>query len=333
MKKLVCGITPTGTLTLGHYLGVIRHFEKLQTQYEVFAFVANLHAITLPYDMKDLSENTLKIFAMYLACGVDIKRVKMFIQSDIPNHSHLGHILLCHTTLGELERMTQFKDKKVGIKSSNGTEFIPTGLLTYPTLMASDILLYDADLVLVGQDQIQHIELARDIAQRINNKLNYKVFTIPSPFIIKDGSKIMSLQEPDKKMSKSDKNVNNVIFLLDDLKDIEKKIMSAKTDSENKVYFDVVNKPGVSNLMNIYSCLKQVSIEETSAIFKDMTYKDFKVAVFNVIKEKIVPIQEKYKEIIENGVAQITRTHLKELQELSVEKMNIVQEKMGLKLC
>lgn len=290
--RLVSGITATGTLTIGNYIGAIKNFVALQDQYEMFIFVADLHAITLPIEPKTLRDNKKKIMALYLAAGLDPNKVVLFNQSDVLEHSQLANIVLTQTTMGELNRMTQFKDKSSKIKSANGTQMIPTGLYTYPTLMAADILLYNPSVVPVGSDQKQHLELTRNIAERMNAKFNTG-FNIPEPIIPKTGAKIMSLTDPSSKMSKSSDNPKSYISLLDDPKVAAKKILSAVTDSENKVYFSK-DKPGISNLLTIYSSFANISIKEAEKLFKDKNYKEFKETVAEVVQKFLINLQEKY---------------------------------------
>ena len=261
MKRILTGLKPSGELTLGSLIGCINQMVKLQDEYDSFMFVPDMHAITVKQDPKMLRERIRKNVALYLACGVDPDKNTIYLQSENLYHANLSWVLECTTYMGEASRMTQYKDK-----SSKG-ENVTVGLFTYPILMAADILLYDADYVPVGIDQKQHVELARDIALRFN-KTYGDTFKMPEPMMSEVGVKIMDLQEPTKKMSKSDETYKGVILLLDDEKTIRKKIMSAVTDSDNKIYYDKDNKPGVSNLLTIYSYLKNISIEEN----KDIKY-------------------------------------------------------------
>lgn len=297
-KRVLSGITSTGKITLGNYLGAINSFIKLQEKNELFIFIANLHAITLPIEQKKLAENTLEIAAWYFACGINPNITNVFIQSDVLEHAQLGYILLCHSYLGELERMTQFKDKMQKTKQQNKTISIPSGLLTYPTLMAADILLYDADLVPVGSDQTQHLELTKTLAERINNKYQKNLFKIPQQYQNKYAHKIMSLQEPTKKMSKSDTNLKNVIFLSDDLTTINEKIKKAVTDSENIIKYDLEKKPGVSNLLTIYASITNKTIKETEKYFANKNYNFLKTEVAKEIYNLLAPIQKKYQEFL-----------------------------------
>lgn len=298
-KNLVSGITATGTLTLGNYIGAIKTFIKNQADFNSFIFVADLHALTTPIDPNILNKNKKDIFALYLACGLDPNKSTIFFQSDISAHSELAWIITCQTNMGELSRMTQFKDKSQNIsKQGNGTETIPVGLYTYPSLMAADIMLYDPEYVPVGVDQKQHLELTRKLIQRINK--NFKLdFTIPKPLIPKLGDKIYSLQDPTSKMSKSDKNINASIYLLDDPEIAYKKIQKAITDSENKIYVSD-SKPGIKNLLTIYASLKNISLKESEQYFINKDYKALKNEVGIVVKEFLIELQKKYREVVIN---------------------------------
>lgn len=298
MKRSLSGIKPTGNLTLGNYIGALREFSKYQGEdHENFIFIADLHALTLPIDPAFLRANTKDIVAFYLAAGLDPEKTTIFLQSDVSAHSELNTILQNYAYMGELSRMTQFKDKSQKLNN----EAIGLGLFAYPVLMACDILLYDIDVVPVGEDQTQHVELCRDLARRFNARYNKEVFKIPQPAIAKVGKRIMSLSDPTKKMSKSDPKGD--IFLKDEPNVIRKKIMSAVTDTETCVKYDPVNKPGISNLLTIYSALSDISIEEAENQFKDFTsYGEFKKIVADKVLEVIVPFQEKYKEILASGV-------------------------------
>lgn len=293
MKRLLTGLQPSGELTLGSLIGGINNMVKYQLEYETFMFVPDLHAITVEQDPKLLKERIRKNVAIYIACGLDPYKNTIYIQSENPYHTNLSWVLECNTYIGEANRMTQFKEK------SNHKENVSVGLLTYPILMASDILLYDADVVPTGIDQKQHVEMARNLAIRFNNKYG-QTFTIPEPYIPEIGSKIMDLQEPTKKMSKSSDNYKGTILLLDEEAVIRKKIMSAVTDSEGKVYYDVTNKPGISNLLTIYSCLSNLSIEEVSKKFENSNYGNLKKEVSDIVVDKLTIIQQKYQNIIKD---------------------------------
>ncbi|WP_036437014.1 tryptophan--tRNA ligase [Mycoplasma elephantis] len=292
-KKLVSGITATGKLTLGNYLGAIRQFVKLQDKFDSYFFVADLHALTGDITKSELKKNRRDIFALYLACGINPDKSCIFFQSDVMEHTYLNWILTNNSTMGELSRMTQFKDKSSRIKTANNTETIPTGLFMYPILMAADIILYQPDIIPVGIDQIQHVELTRTIINRINNKYNLKIIE-PTASVPEEGAKIMSLVEPNKKMSKSDSNLKSSIYLLDDPDIAYNKILKAVTDSENKVYLSD-DKPGIKNLLTIYSCLSEISINDAADKFKNSNYQEFKKEVAEVVKTFLIEIQAKFK--------------------------------------
>ncbi|TWT04855.1 tryptophan--tRNA ligase [Planomicrobium sp. CPCC 101079] len=293
MKKIFSGVQPTGTVTLGNYIGAFKQFTELQDEFDCIFCIVDLHAITMPQDRLELRKTIKSLAALYLAVGIDPEKATLFIQSEVPAHTQAGWMMQCISTIGELERMTQYKDK-----SAKNTS-VSSGLLTYPPLMAADILLYQTDIVPVGDDQKQHIELTRDLAERFNKKFN-DVLTIPEIRVAKNGARIMSLQDPTKKMSKSDSNKKGVISLLDDLKTIEKKIKSAVTDSEGIVKFDPENKPGVSNLLTIEAALTNTTIKELEKKYEGSGYGDFKAAVAVAVTEHLAPIQERYKELLDS---------------------------------
>ncbi|TGB05227.1 tryptophan--tRNA ligase [Halobacillus salinus] len=295
MKTIFSGIQPSGTVTLGNYLGAMKHFVELQEEYNSYFCVVDAHSITVPQDRLELRKNIKSLAALYLAIGIDPKKSTLFIQSEVPAHTQLGWMLQCVSYIGELERMTQFKDKS----AAGGKEGVSSALLTYPPLMAADILLYNTDVVPVGEDQKQHLELTRTLAQRFNNKYN-DIFTVPEVRIAKVGARIMSLQDPTKKMSKSDENQKAFISMLDDEKKILKKVKSAVTDSEGVVRYDKENKPGVSNLLTIYSLCSGRSIEELEQEFEGKGYGDFKQAVAEAVISVLKPIQERYHELIDS---------------------------------
>lgn len=324
MKRILTGLKPSGELTLGSLIGCINQMVKLQDEYDSFMFVPDMHAITVKQDPKMLRERIRKNVALYLACGVDPDKNTIYLQSENLYHANLSWVLECTTYMGEASRMIQYKDK-----SSKG-ENVTVGLFTYPILMAADILLYDADYVPVGIDQKQHVELARDIALRFN-KTYGDTFKMPEPMMSEVGVKIMDLQEPTKKMSKSDETYKGVILLLDDEKTIRKKIMSAVTDSDNKIYYDKDNKPGVSNLLTIYSSLKNISIEEAEDYFKDYNYGNFKKEVADLVVSVLSNIQTKYNEII-NGTMldDILDKGREKTCEIAKEKTLDVFRKVGL---
>lgn len=324
MKRILTGLQPSGELTLGSLIGGISQSIKYQDMYESFIFVPDMHAITVPQDSKVLHERIRKNVALYIASGIDPKKNTIYIQSENLYHANLSWVLECNTYIGEASRMTQFKEK------SRNKENVSVGLFTYPILMASDILLYGPDYVPTGIDQKQHVELARDIAIRFNNKYG-ETFKIPEPMIPEVGAKIMDLQEPTKKMSKSSENQKGIIYLLDNENDIRKKIMSAVTDSEGKIYYDVENKPGISNLLTIYSVLKGITIEETEELFKDSNYGNFKSEVADIVVEKLTSIQNRYNEIMNSGeIDKLLDEGKAKTIEIAKSKYEEVLKKVGL---
>ena len=324
MKKILTGLQPTGEITLGNYIGAIKQMAKLQEEYDSYIFVADMHSITIPQDPKKLRENIKKLLAIYLACGIDPNKNTIFIQSENEYHANVSWLLECTTYFGELSRMTQFKDKST--KNQNFT----AGLFTYPVLMAADILIYDIDYVPVGIDQKQHVELARDIAERFNKKYG-NTFKVPEPYINDVGTKIMDLQDPIHKMSKSSENTKGIIKLLDEPNIIRKKIMSAVTDSESIVKFDPNNKPGISNLINIYSSLTNKSIKEIEKEFATSNYGEFKKAVADVTVDEITKIQTKYKEIIESDeLNEILDNGINKTRKIAEKKYKEMKNKIGL---
>jgi tryptophanyl-tRNA synthetase len=291
-KKLIfSGIQPTGTFTLGNYIGAIRNWKPLQDEYRCVYCVVDMHAITVRQDPIKLRQNTLQAYALLLACGIDLEKSILFIQSHVRTHAELSWILSCNTQFGELSRMTQFKDK-----SQKHPDDINAGLFTYPVLMAADILAYNADLVPVGGDQKQHLELARNIAQRFNQRYG-EFFTVPEPYIAPLGAKIMSLQDPTKKMSKSDTNVNSCILILDDKDTIIRKCKRAVTDSETEVRFGE-GKDGINNLMTIYSSVTGKDFDAITREFAGKGYGDFKLAVGEAVADHLRPMQETYAKLI-----------------------------------
>lgn len=329
MKNIVSGIQPSGKITLGNYLGAIKNIVNMQNESDddtnLFIFIADLHAITVYQEPAELRKSIKSLAAIYLACGIDPNKTTLFIQSEVREHAEMSYLLQTITYIGELERMTQYKDKMV--KQVQG---VSSALLTYPVLMAGDILLYNTDYVPVGQDQKQHLELARTIAERFNNRYS-ETFKVPEPIIRKIGAKIMSLQDPTAKMSKSDKLEKAVIYLLDDEATIRKKISSAVTDSEASVYYDVDNKPGISNLLTILSCCTNKSIEELVEICKDMNYGEFKKMVADELVNKLKPIQERYYEILNSKELDEILTNGAQKASYFANKMiSKVKRKMGI---
>ena len=328
MKRMLSGIKPTGQLHLGNYIGALRHFVESQNEYEMFAFIANLHCITVPQDPKELQKNLKDCVALYLACGLDPNKATIFLQTDVKEHAQLGFIMCCHTYMGELNRMTQFKDKQ-----AKGEKNLSGGLYTYPALMAADILLYSPDYVPVGEDQKQHVELTRDVAERMNNRYG-QLFTVPEPLVAKVGARIMSLSDPTKKMSKSDETNKGCIYLLDDLKVARKKVMSAVTDSFGKVHYDPENQPGISNLMQILSSLSnERSFEDIEKEFEGKGYGDFKKAVADAVCAKLEEIQTRYNEIINSDLIETTLAYgAKKASAIASEKLNKVQKAIGMEI-
>ena len=290
-KVVLTAAQPTGKLHLGNYLGAVKNWGELVENNDCYFGVADMHAITIPYVPADLKKNVYDCVAQFMACGLDAEKCNLFVQSSIVGHAELAWILGCICPLGQLERMTQFKDKAAKHKDA-----LNSGLLYYPVLMASDILIYNADIIPVGEDQKQHIELTRDLAQKFNSKYS-DTFKMPEPFIPKSGARIMSLQSPDSKMSKSDPNQNGTLYIVDEPNVLAKKIMSAVTDSGGEVRFDPANKAGVSNLMGIMASLSDMSYTQIEDEFRGKGYGDFKKAVADVVVEKLAPVRERYLEI------------------------------------
>lgn len=291
---LFSGIQPSGDLMIGNYIGSIKNWVTMQDDYNCLFSLVNMHAITVEQDPKDLMNRSLDFVAWYLAAGIDPKKSTVFIQSHVPEHSELAWILNCYTYMGELNRMTQFKDK-----SAKHSQNINVGLYDYPVLMAADILLYQTEMVPVGADQKQHLELSRDLAIRFNNKYDQETFKVPEPFIppAASGGRIMSLQDPLSKMSKSDENKDNFIALADDPKKILKKFKKAVTDSGSEIHYDMENKPGVSNLLTIYSVISGKTIPEVEKHFEGKMYGHLKVELGELVIEYLRPIQERFQQI------------------------------------
>jgi len=324
VKIIFSGIQPSGTPTIGNYLGAIRQFVNLQEENDCYFCVVDQHAITVPQDPKELIENTRSLAALYLASGLDPKKATLFVQSEVPAHTELSWLIQTFTYMGELERMTQFKDK------ADGRSAVSSALFTYPTLMAADILLYNTNLVPVGDDQKQHLELTRDVAERFNNRFG-ETFVVPEIQLPEVGARIMSLQEPTRKMSKSDENARAFVSMLDTPKQIEKKIKSAVTDSDSEIKYDRENKPGVSNLLSIYASCKNESLEATESHFAHKRYGDLKSEVAEAVLEVIEPIQEKYKELITSSeLDDILNEGAKKANDVAAATLFKVKEKMGL---
>ena len=327
MQTMLSGIKPTGRLTLGNYIGAIRQFVEYQDEYEMYIFIANLHAITVAQDPKELKQNTKDLIALYLACGLDPEKVTLFLQSDVHQHAELGWILTCHSYMGELQRMTQYKDK-----TAKGETGITAGLFTYPCLMAADILMYDADFVPVGVDQKQHVELTRDIAERFTNRYG-ETFRIPQPLTPKVGAKIYSLQNPTKKMSKSEDNPKATIDLLDDPAAARKKIMSAVTDSLGTIQYDPENQPGVSNLLMIHSSLSNEPLDALVARFQGKGYGDLKKETGQIVFDFLSDLQSRYREIIASGkIDEILREGNEKASRIAERKLRKVKKKLGFQI-
>ena len=324
MDRILSGIKPTGQLTLGNYIGAIKNFAKVQDEGEPYLFIADLHALTLPIDPEYLRQNSRDLAAYYLAAGLNPKKSTIFLQSDVPAHSELAIILQNYLYMGELSRMTQFKDKSAKMKD----EAIGLGLFAYPVLMAADIVIYDSKRIPVGEDQIQHVELSRDLVRRFNNRYG-ETLVLPKAEMVKVGSRIMSLSDPTKKMSKSDPKGD--IYLSDSLEVMRKKIMSAVTDMEAKVHYDPEKQPGISNLMTIMSSLSGKSFAEIEKEFEGKGYGDFKRAVADVVCAEMEPYKARYNEIIASGlVDQVLEEGAKKASVVANATLKRVQKVIGL---
>lgn len=322
-NRILTGIKPTGNLTLGNYIAVLKNLPKQMEKGDLFYFIADLHALTLPIDPDFLRQNSIDLAAFYLAAGLDPKKATLFLQSDVSAHSELNSIMQNFLYMGELSRMTQFKDKSAKL----GETGIGLGLFAYPVLMACDIILYDSNVIPVGEDQIQHVEITRDLVNRFNNRYG-DVLVLPEYEVKKVGARIMSLSNPTVKMSKSDPKGD--VFLKDDLAVIRKKIMSAVTDSGSEVKYDPENKPGISNLLTIYAAIKEISIEEAENTFKDARYGDFKRAVADAVCDELAPFQERYKEIIETkSYIPVLEEGAKRAREIANITLKRVQKAVG----
>lgn len=325
-KTIFSGIQPSGVVTIGNYLGALRSWKDLQNDYNCYFCVVDLHAITVRQTPADLRRRCIELYAEYMACGLDPEKNVMFFQSHVPAHSELSWLLTCNSYMGEMSRMTQFKEKS---KKSGAN--VGLGLLCYPVLMAADILLYNADLVPVGADQKQHLELARDLAIRFNSAYS-ETFTVPDGYFPKNGARIMSLAEPTKKMSKSEENQNAFVSILDEPDVIMKKFARAVTDSDNKIIRDVENKPGITNLMEIYSACTGKTAEQIEAEFVGKGYGDFKRTVGEAVVETVRPIQENFKQYM-NDKAYIEKCFTlgaEKAQYVANKTLSKVQRKMGL---
>lgn len=324
-KVLYSGMQATGTLTLGNYLGALKNWVELTDEYECIYGVMDLHSLTVRQVPADFRKNARALYALYVAAGLDPEKNCIYYQSHVSGHAELGWILDCFTYMGELNRMTQFKDK-----AAKHADNINAGLYTYPVLMAADILLYQADVVPVGVDQKQHLEITRDIAERFNN-IYGDVFTIPEAYIGKKGAKIMSLQEPGKKMSKSDTNANATILLLDDTDTIIRKFKRAVTDSESEVRY-AEEKPGISNLMDIYSAVTGKTYEEIEKEFAGKGYGDFKLAVGETVADHLKPLQERYEQLMKDKayIESMIKQNDEKAAYYANKTLRKVQKKVGL---
>ena len=322
-KRIFSGAQPTGQLHIGNYLGALKNWVALQDEYESFYCIVNLHAITLPQDPKTLRKKTRDLARIYLAAGIDPEKSTVFVQSDVPEHTELTWVLACVSRLGELERMTQFKDKGKGNRERSSS-----GLLMYPVLMASDILLYQTDLVPVGQDQKQHLELTRDLAERFNRDFG-ETFKIPDPYIPKAGANIKSLQDPSKKMSKSDENPAGSIFLLDDAETVTKKIKRAVTDSGTDIKFDET-RPAITNLLTIFQLLTAKSNDVCEKHFDGKGYGHFKTELAETVVEFLRPFQERVKQYDEDQLDAILKAGAEKARSIAGETLTDVYRKMGI---
>lgn len=324
MKTIFSGIQPSGTLTIGNYLGALRQFIELQDDHDCYFCIVDEHAITVPQDPRELKENIRSLAALYLASGLDPEKATLFVQSDVLAHTQLAWILQSVTYMGELERMIQFKDK------AKKQDSVSSGLFTYPTLMAADILLYETDIVPVGDDQTQHLELTRTLAERFNNRFG-KIFTIPEIRKPNVGARIMSLQDPMRKMSKSDENIQSYISMLDDSKTIQRKINRAVTDSDGVVKYNPEQKPGISNLLSIYASCTGASIQSLEDKYANKGYGEFKASVAQAVISLLEPIQKRYEELFHSEeLDEILYDGSQKASERANDMLHKVKKKIGL---
>ena len=323
-KVCYSGVQPSGNLTIGNYLGAIKNFAHYSESYKFFYCVVDMHAITVRQVPAELRRRTSETLALYMACGLDPEKNTLYVQSHVPAHAELAWILNCFTMFGELSRMTQFKDK-----SARHADNINAGLFTYPALMAADILLYQTDVVPVGIDQKQHVELTRDIANRINS-IYPGMFTVPEPEIAKSGMKIMSLADPTKKMSKSDENVNAVVYILDDRDTIIRKFKRAVTDSDTLIKY-AEGKDGINNLISIYSCFTGKTVEEIEREFEGRGYGEFKLAVGEVCADALAPVQQRYAELLADKayLEQVMKNGADEASYYARKTLSKLKKKLG----
>ncbi|WZX99777.1 tryptophan--tRNA ligase [Bacillus sp. FSL W7-1360] len=327
MSTIFSGVQPSGEMTIGNYIGAMRRFVTYQDTHNCLFCVVNQHAITVPQKPDELKQSARKLAALYMAIGIDPKKATIFIQSEVRAHAALAWIMTCLSSMGELERMTQYKDKS---QQHGKNETIPAGLFVYPPLMAADILLYQTTHVPVGDDQKQHLELTRDLAARFNARYG-ETFSIPEPLIAKSGARIMSLQTPTKKMSKSDPNNAATIFLLEDLAKTKKKIMRAQTDSDGIVRFDIENKPGISNLMTLRAALTNETMDTMTAAYDGKGYGDFKKDLAEIITETLAPLQEEHKKLMDDPIVDtVLNEGAEKAHALAEQTLQKVESKMGL---
>lgn len=325
-KTILSASTATGNLTIGNYIGAINNWKKLQEEFDCLYFVADLHALTVKQDPEELRKRCLSFFAQYLALGLDPDKNTLFMQSHVPEHAELSWVLTCLTPMGNLNRMTQFKEKSANTKNINA------GLFTYPVLMSADILLYQADLVPVGEDQKQHMELCRDIVVFFENQYGEGALKMPEVYIGKQGARIMSLQDASKKMSKSDENEKNFVSVIDSPKKIQKKIKSAVTDSGEVITYDPENKPGLSNLLTIYSVLSQRTVNQIVTDYEGKMYGHLKVDLAELVCDTLKPVQDKYDELMKNEdyLQEVMRKGAEKARERATKTLKDVYERIGL---
>lgn len=327
MKRMLSGIKPSGQLTLGNYIGALKEFVKYQDEYEMYVFIANLHTLTVYQDPETLRKNLRDTVLLYLACGLDPEKTHIFMQSDIMEQAQLGFILACNTYMGELNRMTQYKDKQL-----KGEDSLSSGFYVYPTLMAADILAYQPDYVPVGDDQKQHVELTRDVAMRFNNRYG-ETFKVPAPLIPKQGARIMSLSEPTKKMSKSDESDKGCIYLLDKPELARKKVMSAVTDSLGIIQFNPIEQPGVSNLLTIHSALSGISIPDLVKSFEGQGYGALKKAVANKVEQLLINLQAKFNDLLNQDIlTKVLKSGKEQVTPVAHQTLIDVQTKVGIEI-
>ena len=324
-KRIISGIQPTGVMTLGNYLGAVKNWQEMQDDYQSLFFIADLHALTIRQDPKEFRQSCTNFFAQLLACGVDPKKATVYFQSAVPAHCELAWLLNCNTYIGELSRMTQFKDK-----SQKHSENINAGLFTYPVLMAADILLFKSNLVPVGVDQKQHLEITRNIAERFNNVYG-ETFVVPEPYIQKTGAKICSLQDPSSKMSKSDKDANATISVFDSDEVTIKKFKRAVTDSGSEIVYRE-DKPGISNLLTIYATIQNKSVEDAEKEFASFGYGQFKMAVADAVNAALKPVREKYIQLLKDPatILSIAAKGAEQAKVIAEKTLYEVRDKMGL---